>query len=98
MGKRVPRYLDGARVLYHPDIHASLDLGTAPSRRNDQQVVPVYMLAIGQYAGDNPRVYLFVVTREWEVLGDTLYESMEDAMDTAETWYSIGPDEWLKAK
>jgi len=82
-----PRELDGATVLYA----AKAMPGTYS---HGTEVVSYYALA--QYSGDEPRIYLFFVSAELEVIGDFLEDSIDDAMDNAENSFDISKDEWVK--
>ncbi len=67
----VPQTLDGASVL-------SVALASAGQLGFDYETggpVAVLYYAIAQYAGDEPRAYLFAVSASHQVVGDSLWDS-----------------------
>ena len=75
----VPQTLDGALVL-----------SVAPARAGqvgfDYETgapVAVCYYAIAQYAGDEPRAYLLAVSADHQVVGDSLWDSPEEAAQVA---------------
>ncbi len=75
----VPQTLDGALVL-----------SVAPARAGqfgfDYETgdpVAVHYYAIAQYAGDKLRAYLFAVNADHQVVGDSLWDSPEEAEQVA---------------
>ena len=75
----VPRTLDGATVQSVapacPD-QVGFDYETG-------NPVAVCYYAIAQYAGDEPRAYLFAVGADHQVIGDTLWDSPAEAEQVA---------------
>jgi len=76
MISQAPEELDGARVLYW----CSVSVGQVVS-----QGQPVSYAAICQYAGTEG-YYLFVCNPQWEVIGDTDHQSVEEAAETLRQW------------
>lgn len=75
----VPRTLDGASVL-------SMAPAAAGRFGHDYETgepVAVLYYAIARYAGDEPRAYLFAVSAVHEVVGDSLWDSPEEAAQVA---------------
>lgn len=67
----VPRNLDGACVLsVAPAIEGRIGVDYETGKP-----VAVLYYAIAQYAGDEPRAYLFAVRASHQVVGDTLWDS-----------------------
>ncbi|WP_143740280.1 hypothetical protein [Micromonospora echinospora] len=61
------------------------------------EVPPPVSLRLVQYAGDEPRVYLFYCDATGEEMTDTLHDSLEDAMDQAKAEFRVRRDEWRHA-
>jgi hypothetical protein len=75
----IPETLDGARVL-------SVATARAGQVGYDYEAgaeTPVRYYAIAQYAGDEPRAYLFAVSGDHVVIGDSLWETPEEAAQVA---------------
>lgn len=51
-------------------------------------------LRIVQYAGDEPRAYLFYCDDSGEEMTDTLHDSVDEAMDQAEAEFGVRRHEW----
>jgi hypothetical protein len=75
----VPKTLDEASVLW-----------VAPARAGQHgfdyetgEPVAVLYYAIAQYAGDEPQAYLFAVSAAHQVVGDSLWDSPEEAEQVA---------------
>ena len=90
MLERVPRILDGARVL---SVAAVAGEQFGHNAQTGASVRGEYA-AVAQYVGDQPQVYLFLVSAEHQVIGDTLWGSVEEAKSMAEM-YGIEPDDWV---
>ncbi|WP_169091666.1 hypothetical protein [Paenibacillus sp. PL91] len=77
----VPIELDGAKVLYFTDNQITNDYGYVYYQEHEKTVI-VTALAIALYDGDN-RFYLFSCDIDWNVIGDTLHDSLHEAFDCA---------------
>ncbi|MCL2310595.1 MAG: hypothetical protein FWC42_10100 [Proteobacteria bacterium] len=77
----IPQTLDGARVLSV----APACPGQVGFDYETESCAPIAVsyYAIAQYAGDEPRAYLFAVSSAHRVIGDTLWESSEEAEQVA---------------
>ncbi|MCM3631636.1 hypothetical protein M3194_30545 [Paenibacillus glycanilyticus] len=75
----VPIELDGAKVLYYTDNQITNDYGYVFYQEHEEKVT-VTALAIAQYDGDN-RFYLFSCDVDWNVISDTLHDSLQEAID-----------------
>jgi hypothetical protein len=75
----IPQTLDGASVLSVAPARA------AKSGFDYETGAPVAIryYAIAQYAGDEPRTYLFAVSAEHQVVGDSLWDSPAEAEQVA---------------
>jgi hypothetical protein len=74
-----PRSLDGALVLSAaPAVAGQLgyDYETGAS-------VPIHYYAIAQYPSDGRRAYLFAVSADHQVVGDSLWDSLAEAAQVA---------------
>jgi hypothetical protein len=45
--------------------------------------VPIHYYAIAQYPSDEPRAYLFAVSADHQVVGDSLWDSLAEAAQVA---------------
>jgi len=75
----VPRTLDGALVLSV----APTSAGQLGFDYETGEPIAVLYHAIGQYAGEAPRSYLFAVSSAHEVVGDSLWDSPAMAAQAA---------------
>jgi len=77
----IPQTLDGARVLSV----APACPGQVGFDYETESCAPIAVCsyAIAQYAGDEPRAYLFAVSSAHRVIGDTVWESPEEAEQAA---------------
>lgn len=73
-----PSKLDGATVLWR----AAVVPGQQGHDHKGEHVA-ISEYAIAQYAGDEPRVYLFALSADHVVIGDWQEESPDDAMHIA---------------
>ncbi len=86
-----PEFLDNAEVLYHTLIG---DFGTIKYVAGDI-FDDIKYLAICKYANDGNACYLFQVNRHYEVIGDCLFDSVDDCMNAANSTYG-GNILWIK--
>jgi hypothetical protein len=84
-----PEILDGASVIYYAE--ASESFGDAG--RLDGSIDKIAFLAVAKYE-DADGYCLFACNESWEVVGDLLYETAEDAMKDAERFYEVSPIHW----
>ncbi|CAG7658302.1 hypothetical protein ACFQI7_37010 [Paenibacillus allorhizosphaerae] len=76
-----PIELDGAKVLLYTDNKSSNDFGYV-YYQEDEKTVVITALAVAQYEGSEG-YYLFSCDQEWNVVGDTLHYSLQEAKDYA---------------
>ncbi|MDJ0916089.1 MAG: hypothetical protein QNI95_21155 [Desulfobacterales bacterium] len=86
----VPKTLDGAKVL--SVTKTETDFGVAGTIKGGS--VAIAALVIAQYT-NSQKTYLFACDKEWNVAGDLLYASVEDAPKHAERHYKTEPLEWM---
>ena len=95
-----PETLGGARVLMVTPIDTRHDATGATHHVSAGKLVAnIAALAIGQYAGE-VSCYLFYCSSDWQVLTDTMHNSIAEAQAQAEfefrgsstTWQSRSPD------
>jgi hypothetical protein len=92
-----PESVGHARVLLYTTIDARHHPTGATQHIVDGIVVgPAAALAICRYE-DEPGVYLFGCTSDWQVVTDTWHETVEDARDQAEFEYTGVSDTWSSA-
>ncbi len=79
-----PKSLDGAEVLYHSQ---KAEFGTV--KETTEKILDyISYLAICKYADTSGEYYLFDVNENYEVIGDTVFESTETCMRIADASYS----------
>lgn len=76
-----PTELDGAKVLFYTDNNITNDYGYVYCQEGEKSVI-ITALAIAQYEG-NEGYYLFSCDLDWNVIGDTLHYSLQEARDCA---------------
>jgi hypothetical protein len=83
-----PSFLDGARVLFR----ATGDFGVTG------EGTPIVALVIARYDDDRQdAVYSFACDSQWNVVGDLLHSSIEEAQREAELYYEMPAIRWDKA-
>ena len=55
---------------------------------------PITALAICEYPDAPGAIYVFACDRHWNVVGDLLYSSIEEAKKAAESYYEVSPIAW----
>jgi hypothetical protein len=86
-----PTRLDDARVIAVTD--SEMDFGVAGTLEGS--AVPIVALAIAEYDGGRG-TYLFACDQTWNVRGDLLYDSVDEAKRDAERYYQTGPLSWTE--
>jgi hypothetical protein len=82
-------FVDGARVICHPTGRFGIGL-------DDRDIT---RLVIARYDDDCPdAIYLFACSTEWEVLGDLLYPTVQEAQLDASRYYEVNTIEWHNAE
>jgi hypothetical protein len=87
-----PPQLDGATVLGF----ARAMPGRIGQDYATGEPVAVAFYAVAQYEGDAPRAYLFAVSSEHTVIGDSLWDSPEEAKQVAESSGHVQPGNWQR--
>ena len=88
-----PSELDGAKVLLYIENMPTNTLGYVQFPDHNETVTA---LAIAQYDGDNS-YYVFDCDINWEVIGDTLHASLNDALECAKNSFNLDGHPWIKA-
>ncbi len=84
-----PNHLDGAKVLFT----AAGVFGVA------DEDTPIVGLAIARYDDERSNAYyLFASDSQWNVVGDLLYASIQEAQQDAERYYDVSPIQWEQAQ
>jgi len=81
--------IDGAKVLFKTKNDRTNNFGRAGGKR-------ITALAICEYPNAPGQICLFACDRHWEVVGDLLYSSVEEARDDAERCYGVPPTAWIQ--
>ena len=87
-----PLKLDGARVL---EFAKPPPEGFGHYQGSDGEMMLITFVAIATY--DDLEFYLFSCDEHWNVVGDQLYASREEARNDALRWYQVKAIEWIKA-
>jgi len=90
-----PIELDGAKVLYFTDNKSTNDFGYVYYQEDGKKVI-IIALAITQYEGSDG-FYLFSCDLEWNVIGDTIHDSLQEAKECA-TNSNISTIKWNATK
>ena len=86
-----PKTLDGAKVLFLTE--TGTDFGVVDTLNDG--TVAIMALAIAQY--DNSQgTYLFACDKKWNVVGDLLYDSINEAKKDAGRYYETEPLKWME--
>jgi hypothetical protein len=88
-----PSHLDNARVLQFTFAFAGSDFGCVHDMDTRQDVL-IVALANSQYAGDEQSLYVFACDKDWNVIGDLMFGSLDEAKAQAEMYYETGPVKW----
>ncbi|MEG0774049.1 hypothetical protein [Clostridium sp.] len=86
----VPNTLDGAKVILYTDNKASNNFGYVRYEDHDEFITA---LAIAKYDKDK-NYYLFDCNLGWEVIGDTLHSTIDEAKFYAENSIKVGEITW----
>lgn len=86
----VPNILDGAKVILYTDNKASNNFGYVRYEYHDEIITA---LAIAKYEKDK-NYYLFYCNLEWEVIGDTLHSTIDEAKFCAENSKKVCNINW----
>jgi hypothetical protein len=92
-----PKELDGAIVICYV-VLSSYHCRTGVYRHfvDGQLIGDVPALAICQYAGKK-EAYLFHCDRDWQVITDDLFTSIDEAMEQAAVQYErVRNEDWIK--
>lgn len=88
----VPNELDGAKVIMYTDNKVSNNFGNVRYEDHDEMITA---LAIAKYDKDKS-YYLFDCNLEWEVIGDTLHSTIDEAKSCAENFTRVGKVTWYE--
>lgn len=88
----VPLELDGAKVLFHTNNKESNDFGCVLYLEDNRKEI-VKAFAIARYDG-NDRYYQFGCDINWNVICDTLHDSVEEAKSAALGYRSFKAINW----
>ena len=92
-----PAMIDSAKiiayVLLDPITHP--DSGLIRLYRDGEIQTSFHGLAIAVYDTPNSGTYLFFCDSEWRSENDTLHDSIDDAIDTANRKFGIHANEWV---
>lgn len=89
-----PSELDGARVILYTENDGRGSYGLVYYEDEDREE-DITALAIWKYPNDQ-EVYLFACNRFWNVIGDTLHDSIDAAKEFAEDYYEANDIQWRK--
>lgn len=90
-----PIELDGAPVLWFTPPHPELNYGTV-CYADENREETISALAICQYPG-NDAIFVFACNLKWQVIGDLMYYSVEEAKKDTERYYNNGRSiYWVK--
>lgn len=95
MGK-VPKRIDGARVLYHTSVEADQD-GFGCFTYTGGQQERIAGLAVCRYSDNKKIIFLFLCNEAWEIIGDLQYETVNAAIEDATRYYGGSASGWIKA-
>ena len=89
----VPSILDGAKVILYTDNKESNNFGFVIYEDHEEVVTA---LVIAKYDNDE-NYYLFDCNLDWEVIGDTLHSTIDDAKSCAKISKKFGGIVWYKS-
>ena len=96
-----PTELDGAILLWFTPPRPEQNYGFVSYVDENHEIdynrkEPISALAICQYSGSD-EVYVFACNAQWRVIGDLVYDSVEEAKTDAERYYNeTQPIYWIK--
>lgn len=92
----IPQKLDDAIVLYATMNDGKVNYGTVYNENESREEI-ISALSICKYPeASQDEIYLFSCNSKWEVIGDTLHESVVKAKTFAEEYYGIKEINWIK--
>ncbi|HEX19764.1 MAG TPA: hypothetical protein ENG78_02965 [Acidiferrobacteraceae bacterium] len=94
---KVPKKIDGARVLFHTCANDEAD-GFGIVSYKDGSYENISGLAICRYSNDKKTIFLFVCNDDWNVVGDMQYQEVNDAIDDALRFYGGSASGWVKTE
>ena len=91
---KAPTELDGAKVILYIDNNATNNLGFI---QFEDHIETITSLVIAKYEGSND-YYIFDCDINWNVIGDTVHSSLEEALECVNNSYDIEEFLWIKAE
>ena len=95
--KTCPDTIDGAEVVcfvrLDPVRHRYT--GSTVLREGGREQRWFHGLAVARYKNDDG-VYLFYCDRKWETDNDSLYSSIDDALEEATRQFEVAPSDWVQ--
>ncbi|WNF23366.1 hypothetical protein [Mesobacillus jeotgali] len=93
----IPSELDGASVIHITK--NSLEntfgyIGFVDDKRNLIDTIDITAVAICRYDG-SVECYLFSCGINWEVIGDKVYDTIEDAKKSAMNSHNVKEEDWI---
>jgi hypothetical protein len=86
-----PEKLDDAKVIEYAFPSCE---GFGVHRDINGNEVEISSIAVATYGDD--QFYLFSCDSNWNVIGDLVYDSVEEAKDDALRWYAVSEIQWNK--
>lgn len=87
----IPRELDGAKVIMYLENRESNNFGFVRYEDHDEIITGI---AITKYENDH-WYYVFDCDLNWNVIGDTLHYSMDEAIECVKNSYNIKEKELI---
>jgi len=91
---KAPTELDSARVILYIDNKATNNFGFIQFEDHRETIT---CLAVAKYEGSND-YYVFDCDISWNVIGDTVHSSLEEALECVNNSYDVGEFQWIKAE
>lgn len=92
-----PTEIDGAKVIIITSNSVSNQYGIVGTINDINEIIDeltITAIAICQYEGSK-EFYLFSCDAEWEVIGDTVYNTFKEAKESAMKDYNVKENDWL---
>ncbi|WP_088044600.1 hypothetical protein [Bacillus sp. EAC] len=92
----IPNELDGANVILYTDNSLQNQFGyvdTINENNVNIGVTQIAAIAICKYI-DGVGYYLFSCNCNWEVIGDTFHDTLEEAKEHADVSFFVKEDDW----
>lgn len=90
----IPKEIDGAKVLYYTTNQEMNDYGLVEFEEGNTNITGFVIAKYDQ----SEDYYLFACNLKWEVIGDTVHDSIEKAKEFAGEYYNLESLVWNEMK